>query len=243
MSHKNKSMSSRPSFQFYPNDWLSSTHIMLMTPEQEGAYIRLLAIEWQSEDCGLPDNDEELSILSRLGEGWFVGSEKIRSCFFVKDGRLFNQRLLDERKKQDDWIKKSEDAGKRSWESRKGKGKMTRKGWFGVGSSVVRQDSEPSAEPKPNSSSSSSSSITTPTPSRGQEEENLKISEAEKKLIAWFGKMRDVTSPEGLAKTYLKLYSPKIILAALANSNCTSRSRFVEICKFKLKESLKTLSK
>jgi hypothetical protein len=32
----------RPAFQFYPSDWLASMAIMLMTPAEEGAYVRLL---------------------------------------------------------------------------------------------------------------------------------------------------------------------------------------------------------
>ena len=40
-----------PAFQFYPNDWLSSPTILLMTPAQEGAYIRLLCYCWSDKDC------------------------------------------------------------------------------------------------------------------------------------------------------------------------------------------------
>lgn len=118
-----------PAFQFYPNDWLSSLHIQLMTPAEEGAYIRLLAYAWSSDDCGLPDDDQQLSVLSRLGEGWSSGaSTKIRECFFSKGGRLFNERLLKERKKQDEWRKKSVEGGKKGSKSRWGKGKSDNKG-------------------------------------------------------------------------------------------------------------------
>jgi uncharacterized protein YdaU (DUF1376 family) len=148
-------MSHSPAFQFYPNDWLSSTHITLMSPAEEGAYIRLLSIAWNSEDCGLPNDDNALSILSRLGEGWFgITSQKIKECFTLKDGRLFNERLLKEREKQTIWKEKSAEGGKRSWQVRKKQGKMTSKGWAKGGSTKA----EPTAEPKPNSSSSSSSS-------------------------------------------------------------------------------------
>lgn len=144
-----------PAFQFYPNDWLSSPNIMLMTPAEEGAYIRLLSIEWNSLDCSLPDDDAILSQLSRLGEGWFgVSSEKIRKCFAKRDGKLFNERLMKERKKQSEWLKKSSEAGKKSWQVRKKTGQMTGKGWAKVGSEMVQTKTEP----KPNSSSSISSS-------------------------------------------------------------------------------------
>jgi uncharacterized protein YdaU (DUF1376 family) len=105
-------MGKSPAFQFYVNDWLGSPNIMLMTPAEEGAYIRLLAIEWGSDDCGLPNDDKELAILSRLGEGWFNGaSTKIRKCFIEKGTRLYNKRLLQERKKQEIWREKSREGG------------------------------------------------------------------------------------------------------------------------------------
>ena len=63
-----KKKAKSPAFQVYPGEWLSSQDIMLMTPSQEGAYIRLLFIAWLSDDCGLPDDDEQLASLSRLGD-------------------------------------------------------------------------------------------------------------------------------------------------------------------------------
>ena len=102
-----------PAFQFYPNDWLSSTHIQLMTPEEEGAYIRLLAYHWNSDPMGLPSDDEELSVLSRLGEKWVRGpSNKVRQCFFEKNGRLFNKRLLTEKQKQDKYQEHQRESGR-----------------------------------------------------------------------------------------------------------------------------------
>lgn len=108
-----------PSFQFYPDAWLGSKNITLMTPAEEGAYVRLLAYCWSEKDCGLPDDDEILSRLSRLGEKWFQGSgEKIKKNFKKKNGKIFNMRLLRERKKQREWRKKCSDGGKRSVEIR-----------------------------------------------------------------------------------------------------------------------------
>ncbi len=108
-------MSKSPAFQFYVNDWLGSANIMLMTPAEEGAYIRLLAIAWGSEDCGLPDDEKELAVLSRLGEGWFNGAScKIRKCFIQKGNRIYNKRLLEERKKQEIWKEKSRQGGIKS---------------------------------------------------------------------------------------------------------------------------------
>ncbi len=78
-----------PAFQFYAGDHLGDPRIALMTPAQEGAYIRLLAYAWMDPDGSLPDDDEALAHLSRLAEGWFGGgSLRVRSCFVVCDGRL-----------------------------------------------------------------------------------------------------------------------------------------------------------
>lgn len=143
-------MSKAPAFQFYPNDWLSSTNIMLMTPAEEGAYIRLLAISWNNDDCSLPNDDEQLAVLSRLGEGWFNGSStKIRKCFKAKGNRLVNERLQAERKKQDEWREKSRQGGIKSGKARNNTD-LTDEGCLKGGSTK--------GEPKGNSSSSSSSS-------------------------------------------------------------------------------------
>lgn len=116
-------MSKSPAFQFYPSDWLSSSKVNLMTPAEEGAYIRLLAYEWQEDDCGLPDDDKALSQLSRLGEEWFNGGSRVlRACFKAKGNRLYNERLLAEREKQSAWREKSRLGGIHSAESRKNKG-------------------------------------------------------------------------------------------------------------------------
>jgi len=148
-------MNRAPAFQFYPDDWLSSPKISTMTPAEEGAYIRLLSYSWNDPDCTIPDDDTSLAMLSRLGEGWLNGSgNKLRACFVPhpkKTGRLFNVRLMKERKKQEDWRKKSQQGGKRSAESRASRANERSRvveGCFKGGSTLV--------EPKGNSSSSSS---------------------------------------------------------------------------------------
>ena len=144
-------MSKSPAFQFYVNDWLGSANVMLMTPSEEGAYIRLLAIAWGSDDCGLPNDDRELSILSRLGEGWLNGaSTKIRKCFIENGNRLYNKRLLEERKKQEIWKEKSRQGGIKSGRIRKNS-QLSPERW-------LNDPLSGPVEPKGNSSSSSSSS-------------------------------------------------------------------------------------
>ncbi|MCK5607572.1 DUF1376 domain-containing protein [Candidatus Pacearchaeota archaeon] len=95
MSKTNKS----PAFQFYPKDYLSDINVQLMTLEERGAYLQLMCHEW--EEKGLPTDDDDLSILSGLGDKWFEKSgDKIKKCFTIKKDKLIHPRLEKERKKQ-----------------------------------------------------------------------------------------------------------------------------------------------
>lgn len=112
-----------PAFQFYPNDWLSSPTILLMTPAQEGAYIRLLCYCWSDKDCSLPDDDRQLGVLSRLGEQAFNECSSVMREVFVEhptiDGRLTNIRLLNERNRLDERREQQRQAGIKSGQSRR----------------------------------------------------------------------------------------------------------------------------
>jgi uncharacterized protein YdaU (DUF1376 family) len=181
-------MSKAPAFQFYANDWLSSMTITMMSPEQEGAYVRLLAHDWSND--GIPDDDKALAALSRLGEGWFKGgSTVVRKCFNqhpTKEGFLTNPRLQSERDKQAEWREKSRLGGIKSAKSRaKGKSKG--------GSEMVATKSQP----KVNSSTSSSSSKYTPTPKRGLTKTEKKIHKVKantqlmERIGQWFNRKPD----------------------------------------------------
>lgn len=150
-----------PAFQFYPDAWLSSSSVTLMTPAEEGAYLRLLCHAWQSDDCGLPDDDDALAELSRLRGQWKKSAEKIRAKFQSADGRLFNTRLTEERQKQLEWRSKSAEGGKKS-----GKIRSQSKGGLRVvqppftnGSQLVGGLVGVNDEPNTNISSSSSFSV------------------------------------------------------------------------------------
>lgn len=110
-----------PAFQFYPDAWLSSESVELMTLEQQGAYIRLLCWDWLKD--GLKDDDARFAALSGMREGWLKnGSNLVRECFAKhprKDGYLTNPRLEKEREKQRIWREKSSKGGKKSAASRR----------------------------------------------------------------------------------------------------------------------------
>ena len=88
-----------PSFNFYPNNWLASGRLATMLPEQEGAYIRLLCYQWNSEDQTIPEDDRQLAMLSRLADRWSTLGREVKQCFERVpeiSGRLRNERLWHE---------------------------------------------------------------------------------------------------------------------------------------------------
>jgi len=107
----------------------------MMTPEQEGAYIRLLCHEWEDPTCSLPDDDSQLAVLSRLGERWLNDrstgvpscSTIVRSCFVPHPkikGRIINKRLYREYVKQQKFREQRSKAGISSGKAR-GKNKRS----------------------------------------------------------------------------------------------------------------------
>lgn len=112
-------MSESPAFQIYPNDFLGSAKVGMMSTEEIGAYWLLLLLDWQ--EGGFVFEERSLSrwcklTLARFRKAW----EAIRPCFVERDGRLFNPRLEKEREKQAEWRRKSSEGGKKSAETRWG---------------------------------------------------------------------------------------------------------------------------
>ena len=214
----------RPSFQFYTGDWLSSRKIAMMTPAQEGAYIRLLCYCWDSEDCSIPNDDKVLAQLSRLGDEWDKGGGRVvKGCFNqhpTTPTKLVHKRLLEERRKQDAWREKSAEGGRKS--RRTGKLKQSK-----GGARVV--------QPKGNSSSPSSSSTSSPKdppplpPQRGERDGNW--------LTPYFDLVKEICGgrPNAgrLAKALRPLhdeYEEPMTMAALRNylANTPARYRRIE---------------
>lgn len=85
-----------PSFPFYVNNWFGSERVSAMEPEQEGAYVRLLCYQWNSDQQSIPSDDQSLAKMSRLNGRWGTMGAAVRACFdAVADlpGRLRNERL------------------------------------------------------------------------------------------------------------------------------------------------------
>jgi len=102
-------------FLFYIDDWLSSKKVQMMDAHEERGYLRLLMYAAKEPDCGLPDDDNQLAVISLLSHQWNrvtrealkrshdpetkafrTSGQKLRECFFNRKGRLYNKRLMEE---------------------------------------------------------------------------------------------------------------------------------------------------
>ena len=118
-----------------------------MTPEQEGGYIRLLALMWTTEDCELWNNEEYLCKLSRIDR---LAIALPLRCFKVSSKNKENithKRLLEERAKQDEHREKMSKAGKLGNKIKYGnKAKISLSD-----SKAIAPDRSPSSSPSPSS--------------------------------------------------------------------------------------------
>ena len=146
----------RPSFQWYPKDFLTDENVEVMSLEEQGAYRRLMDYEWLHQ--GLPNDIPSLAKMCRVTPARFKKLwPKIEVCFKKnRDGtRLTHPRLKSERDKQDKWREKSRKGGRRSASVRADKSK---------GGSI---GSQPKSNTSSSTASSSSTSVTTTTSDEG----------------------------------------------------------------------------
>jgi uncharacterized protein YdaU (DUF1376 family) len=105
-----------PAFQFYAAEYLADENVQLMSLEEEGCYIRLMAYCWRE---GSVPSDEEL--LTRLCKG-VKPSRVVKGCFNYPSNdsaRLLHPRLEVERQKHEEWRSKCARGGKASARKRK----------------------------------------------------------------------------------------------------------------------------
>jgi uncharacterized protein YdaU (DUF1376 family) len=92
-----------------------------MLPEQEGAYLRLLCYQWNSEDQTIPEDDGQLAMLSRLADRWASLGRDVKQCFDCVaeiPGRLRNERLWHEYNRIEGLRGKRSSGGKKGMEHR-----------------------------------------------------------------------------------------------------------------------------
>lgn len=105
-----------PYFPFYPNDYLGSQRVQIMSMAERGLYQTLLAFDWNG--FGLPIEVESLAKLTGLDRRTFKQLwPKVEPCFPVKDGRRYNPRLEIEREKADERSHSARNAAAMRWQS------------------------------------------------------------------------------------------------------------------------------
>lgn len=114
-----------PAFQFYPRDYLTDIQVVVMTLEEQGAYIRLLSHQWL--EGSIPADTKHLACLCRITPArmkkiWPAIAPKFREA---APGRLVNDRLEQSRKTAAEWREKSKEGGIRSARIREAKRKGT----------------------------------------------------------------------------------------------------------------------
>lgn len=120
-------MSKYPWFPMFASDWLGSTKRAVMTLEEQGAYMNLLAHQWGDDQCCLPDDDDVLAALSELRDRWVKGTcNPLRRCFPphpTREGFVANPKLLKVWANKEEQRRRSSEGGKKSAQLRKeGKG-------------------------------------------------------------------------------------------------------------------------
>lgn len=111
-------------FAFYPRVWLTSRAVMAMAPQAKAGYLALLCHSWLSNTCSIPSGDEELAVLSGLGNSWSKYGTEVRNCFVNNpncEGELINERLFKERVVSERIIQSKRAAGIKSGEARRKK--------------------------------------------------------------------------------------------------------------------------
>jgi len=112
-----------PAFQLYPQDFISSLDVQLMSAAEVGAYCLLLFNSWtQTRQGYLPNDEKQLQIISRLEpEQWKKSKKKLLAKFAITPDKKFryNPRLASEADKQTQFRTKQAENGKRGGRPRR----------------------------------------------------------------------------------------------------------------------------
>lgn len=103
-------MSSAPSFQFYPSDFLGSGIVQSAEADEIGAYIILLSLDWN--EVGFSYDEKKLARACRMSTRRFrVVWANLSHKFPERNGRRYNPRLDLQREEQARWREKSRRGG------------------------------------------------------------------------------------------------------------------------------------
>ena len=212
-----------PYMPFYVGDWLGSTHVDCMTLEEQGAYMRLLCHCWASGNASIPDDDNLLSGISRMGKKWFKKNSKsnsesiIRKCFVPHPSVpncLTNEKVLKLHLERLEYLENQAANGRKSAEKRRklmspsdlGEDNSVNKVAENIngGSTTVHASLERSYQPNANSSSSSSKTSSKKEENKTKEESVIEENRKLKNLVS-----KSLTFPSaihGRAEQWYRLY-------------------------------------
>src|SRR5271155_1931542 len=105
-----------PAFQFYAKDWRSSPNVRMMTREERGLYIDLLALAWDSEEPGtiamtIPQICRELRVYSASLRKFLA---KNSASWQQVNGKLIQPKLSLQWDKYKEISEKRQQAGSKS---------------------------------------------------------------------------------------------------------------------------------
>lgn len=107
-----------PYFPFYPKDFAADGKVEAMTTLEVGAYMLLLCKAWhETPPCSVPDDDFVLARWARLTEAeWSQARTRVRACWQLRDGRLYQPRLEAEYRNIAGRANKNGKAAKTRWD-------------------------------------------------------------------------------------------------------------------------------
>ena len=108
-----------PAFQFYVKDWRSSRSVQRMSFKERGMYLEMLLEQW--DEGSLPDDAAAVcQIIGGMLSDWQKAWATLRPNFLPTDGRLVNQRLEQERDKQEKYRRRQSNKASNRWEKERG---------------------------------------------------------------------------------------------------------------------------
>lgn len=134
----------RPSFPFYPKDWLGSASVSAMPLAAQGLYMRLMAFAWLSD--GLPADDDALRRLAGVERGeWRKVWPLVEPLWEAREGRLYQRRLEEVRQRSADYAEAKREAGRKGGRS----SVEARREANGTAQPQSKAEANGQAEPKP----------------------------------------------------------------------------------------------
>jgi uncharacterized protein YdaU (DUF1376 family) len=154
-----------PAFQFYAAEYLADENVQLLTLEQEGIYVRLLAYCWR--EGSIPVDPVKLSRLCKNAPAEALAG--VVELFIPgSDGRLLHRRLEDQRQKHEEYRKAQAANGSRGGRPPKLKPDETQPKGLGL-------FRESQTKAKKRSSSAFASSSSTSSEDKGKELKTLAL--------------------------------------------------------------------